>query len=395
MAIPGDLDAGAPIELSVVMPCLNEADTVATCVAKALEGLAAAGVSGEVIVADNGSTDQSVSVAEAAGARVVHVHERGYGAALMGGIAAARGAFVLMADADDSYDFRELPRFLPLLRNGSDLVQGCRLPSGGGIILPGAMPWLHRWLGNPVLSWIAQRWFRTRIHDIYCGMRAFRRDSYQRLSQRCTGMEFATEMIVKASLYGFTIGEVPITLHPDGRVAHPPHLRTFHDGWRTVRFFLLCSPRRLFLWPGAVLGVLGLIGYALAMPGVSVRGATFDAHTLLFASLALLTGYQSVLYGLFAKVFAVSEGLLPPDLTLSRVRAVLSLERGLVIGALLASIGLVLLVKAIWIWFDAGFGHLDYARTMRVVVPGVTLTSLGVQTVLGAFLLSILELRRR
>ena len=388
-------DTSSAVELSVVMPCLNEADTVATCVRKALAGLATAGITGEVIVADNGSTDQSVAAATAAGARVVSVQERGYGAALMGGIAAARGTFVLMGDADDSYDFGEVSRFVPLLRDGYDLVQGCRLPAGGGVIMPGAMPWLHRWLGNPLLSWVARRWFRTSIHDIYCGMRAFRKDSYTRLSQRCTGMEFATEMIVKASLYDLRIGQVPITLHPDGRRSHPPHLRTFRDGWRTIRFFLLCSPRRLFLGPGALLATLGLLGYALAMPAVSIRGATFDAHTLLFASLALLTGYQAVLYGLFAKVFAASEGLLPPDLAVTRIRNLLSLERGLAIGAVLGSLGLLLLAKAILIWLEAGLGRLDYASTMRVVVPGVTLTSLGVQTVLGAFLLSILELRRR
>jgi glycosyltransferase involved in cell wall biosynthesis len=388
-------ESPAVVELSVVMPCLNEADTVATCVRKAREGLASAGIHGEVIVADNGSTDDSMAIAQAAGARVVSVTERGYGAALMGGIAAARGRFVLMGDADDSYDFREVTRFLPRLLGGDDLVQGCRLPSGGGVIEPGAMPWLHRWFGNPALSWVARRWFRTPIHDIYCGMRAFRKESYVRLSQRCTGMEFATEMIVKASLYELRIGEVPITLHPDGRRSHAPHLRTFRDGWRTVRFFLLCSPRRLFFGPGVLLVSLGLVGYALAMPAISLRGATFDAHTLLFASLAVLTGYQGILYGLFAKVFAASEGLLPADPAITRVRRLLSLERGLVAGGLFGALGLLLLLKGIWIWFEAGFGRLDYASTMRVVVPGVTLTSLGVQTILGAFLLSILELRRR
>jgi hypothetical protein len=208
-------------------------------------------------------------------------------------------------------------------------------------------------------------------------------------------MEFATEMIVKASLYGLRISEVPITLHPDGRRSHPPHLRTFGDGWRTVRFFLMCSPRRLFFGPGGLLAAFGVLGYALAMPAVTIRGATFDAHTLLFASLALLIGYQSVLYGLFAKVFAASEGLLPVDPIITRVRRLLSLERGLAAGGLLGIAGVLLLLKGVWMWFEAGFGHLDYARTMRVVVPGVTLTSLGVQTILGAFLLSILELRRR
>jgi glycosyltransferase involved in cell wall biosynthesis len=389
------LEADAPIELTIVLPCLNEAETLATCIRKALGAVHELGIAGEVVVADNGSTDGSVDIALRSGARVVLVKERGYGNALMGGIAAARGRYILMGDADDSYDFGEVPRFIPRLREGDELVQGCRLPAGGGVIEPGAMPWLHRWFGNPALSWLARRWFRTPIHDIYCGMRAFRKDSYTRLSQRCTGMEFATEMIVKASLYDLRIGEVPITLHPDGRRSHAPHLRTFRDGWRTVRFFLLCSPRRLFFGPGGLLMTLGLLGYALAMPAVSVRGATFDAHTLLFASLALLTGYQGILYGLFAKVFAASEGLLPADPMVTRMRALLSLERALIAGALLGAAGVILLLKAVLIWLEAGFGRLDYASTMRVVVPGVTLTSLSVQTILGAFLLSILELRRR
>jgi glycosyltransferase involved in cell wall biosynthesis len=383
------------VEFSVVMPCLNEADTVGICVRKALDGLAQAGVTGEVVVADNGSSDGSPDVARAAGARVVPAAERGYGAALMAGISAARGQFVLMGDADDSYDFRELPKFLPFLREGGDLVQGCRLPSGGGTILPGAMPPLHRWFGNPALSLIASRWFRAPVHDIYCGMRAFRRESQLRLLQRCTGMEFATEMIVKATMMRMAIGEVPITLHPDGRRAHAPHLRTFRDGWRTIRFFLLCSPRRLFLWPGALFAALGVIGYALALPGVTLGSATFDAHTLLFASLALLTGYQCVLYGLFAKVFAVSEGLLPPDARLQRLRTILSTEKGLAAGALVCVAGSVLLGRAVLTWLEAGFGRLDYASTMRIVVPGITLMSLGVQTVFAAFLLGVMELRRR
>ena len=389
MATPAD------IKLSVVMPCLNEADTVGVCVAKALVGLTRAGITGEVVVADNGSSDQSREIAEGAGARVVSVAERGYGAALMAGIAAARGEFVLMGDADDSYDFQELPTFLPLLSEGCDLVQGCRLPSGGGVIRPGAMPSLHRWFGNPALSFIANRWFRAPVHDIYCGMRAFRRESQQHLQQRCTGMEFATEMIVKATLMGQRIGEVPITLHPDGRRSHPPHLRTFRDGWKTLRFFLLCSPRRLFLWPGALFILFGLIGYTLAIPGITLDGATFDAHTLLFASLALLTGYQCVLYGLFAKVFAVGEGLLPPDARLKRLRSFLSTEAGLVVGAVACLVGSALLGRAVVAWAEVGFGRLNYASTMRIVVPGITLFSMGVQTMFAAFLLGVMELRRR
>ena len=278
------------------MPCLNEADTVATCIGKARRALDEAGMRGEILVADNGSTDGSVALAEAAGARVVHVAERGYGAALMGGIAAARGRYVIMGDADDSYDFLELPRLVAKLREGNDLVQGCRLPSGGGRVLPGAMPPLHYWLGNPLFSMLARSWFGSPVRDVYCGLRGFRREFQASLGQRCTGMEFATEMVLKAALARGAIAEVPITLHPDGRRSHPPHLQTFRDGWRTLRLLLLYSPRSVFLLPGVALLVLGLVGYAIALPGVQIGRITFDAHTLLFASLALIVGMQSVLF---------------------------------------------------------------------------------------------------
>ena len=256
------------IELSIVIPCLNEADTLAECVEKAQRTINENRIAGEVIVADNGSTDGSQDIATRLGARIVHVPERGYGSALMGGIAAARGRFILMGDADGSYDFEEIPRFLAKLREGYDLVQGCRLPSGGGKVMPGAMPALHRWFGNPVFSMLAQRWFHSPIQDIYCGMRGFRKSHYDRLDQRCTGMEFATEMIIKSSLLGCKAAQVPITLHPDGRKVHAPHLKTFRDGWRTLRFFLLCTPRRLFLVPGVVLDPSGHSWHAvLALPG--------------------------------------------------------------------------------------------------------------------------------
>src|SRR6478735_3632412 len=277
-----------PLEVSVVMPCLNEADTVGTCVEKAVRALRESGIAGEVIVADNGSTDGSQRLAESEGARVVHVPRRGYGSALIGGIEAARGRYIIMGDADDSYDFLEIPKFVKKLRDGYDVIQGCRLPSGGGRILPGAMPFLHRWWGNPMFSFLARKWFRAPIHDVYCGLRGFTKAHFEKLDQRCTGMEFATEMIIKSSLYSARIAEVPITLHPDGRKAHAPHLRTFRDGWRTLRFFLIFSPRWLFLVPGCCLVLLGVLGYALALPGVKFGAVTFDAHTLLFASLAIL-----------------------------------------------------------------------------------------------------------
>src|SRR5262249_26613674 len=300
-------------ELSIVIPCLNEAETIGTCIEKAQRALRDYGISGEVVVADNGSTDGSQAIASRLGAQVVFASERGYGSALMTGIAAARGEHVLMGDADDSYDFGEAPRFLKKLREGYDLVQGCRLESGGGTILPGAMPFLHRWVGNPLFSHLARRWFRAPIQDIHCGLRAFRKSLIREIELRCTGMEFASEMIIKATLRGARIGEIPITLRKDGRVSRSRHLRTFRDGWRHLRFFLLFSPRRLFLIPGELLIVLGLAGYAVAMPRLSFGGVIFDVHTLLFASLAIICGYQSILFAVFTKVFAITEGILPPD----------------------------------------------------------------------------------
>jgi hypothetical protein len=300
-----------------------------------------------------------------------------------------------MGDADDSYDFLEVPRFVEGLRKGADLVQGCRLPWGGGTVLPGAMPPLHRWLGNPLFTLMARRMFGVPIHDAYCGMRGFSRECYERLKLRCTGMEFAIEMLVKASLRGERIEEVPITLHPDKRTSHGPHLRTFRDGWRTVRFFLLHSPRWLFLIPGGVLMALGCLGYALALPGISLFGVRLDAHTLLVSSLAILLGYQSILFAVLAKTFGITEGLLPDDPRVRRFFDVVYLERGLVASGGATLLGLALLGGALLQWSEAGFGNLDYARTMRWVVPGVTLSALGFQTLLSSFMVSLLGMSRR
>jgi len=389
-------DSGADQpEVSVVMPCLNEADTLATCIVKAHRAFAEHGIEGEVVIADNGSTDGSQDIARNHGARVVPVAARGYGNALMGGIAAARGRFVIMGDADDSYDFLEVPRFVQKLRQGYDLVQGCRLPSGGGAVLPGAMPFLHRWWGNPMFSLLVRRWFRASIHDVYCGLRGFTKSFYQSLDQRCTGMEFATEMIIKASLSEARVAEVPVTLHPDGRKAHAPHLRTFRDGWRTLRFFLMYCPRWLFLIPGCVLMALGVFGYAVALPGVRIRGVAFDAHTLLFASLAILCGYQAVIFHILAKTFAIGEGLLPEDAAMTRLFRTITFERGLLAAVAALVVGMSLLLLAVNQWRVVDFQALDYARTMRVVVPGVTATALGFQTVMSSFLVSLLGMRRR
>jgi len=382
------------VELSVVMPCLNEADTLETCIRKAQQAIEAHQLSAEIVIADNGSTDGSQEIARRCGARVVPVERKGYGSALMGGIAAANGRFVIMGDCDDSYDFLEIPKFVEKLREGNALVQGCRLPSGGGTVLPGAMPLLHRWWGNPMFSWMARTWFKAPIHDVYCGLRGFTKAFYLRMDQRCTGMEFATEMILKASLFEEKIAEVPITLHPDGRKSHPPHLKTFRDGWRTLRFFLMYSPRWLFVGPGLFLVLLGVLGYALALPGITLGPATLDVHTLVYASLALLLGHQALWFAIFTKVFAISEGMMPPDKRLSALFRLFPLERGLFAGALSFVVGVGLLFFAFNYWRQSGFGHLDYARTMRWVVPGSTLTALGMQTILSSFFVSILGMRR-
>jgi glycosyltransferase involved in cell wall biosynthesis len=383
------------IEVSVVIPCLNEEDTLAICIEKARQALREHHIAGEIVVADNGSTDLSRTIAERQGARIIMVKEPGYGSALMGGIAMATGRFVIMADADDSYDFLEIPKIIEKLREGFDLVQGCRLPAGGGSVRPGAMPFLHRWVGNPFFSFLVRQWFHAPIHDVYCGLRGFTKAMYERLDQRCTGMEFATEMIIKASLRGEKIAEVPITLHLAGRRSHPPHLKTFRDGWRTFRYFLMCSPRWLFLVPSSAFIAFGLLGYLVAMPGLSIGHSTFDAHTLLFASLAILCGYQWILFAIFAKTFAITEGFLPPDRHLERFFELVTLEKGLVVAALAVLVGGGLLLAAIRQWWLTGFGTLDYAHTMRFVVPGATLVALGFQTAFSSFFVSILGMRRR
>jgi glycosyltransferase involved in cell wall biosynthesis len=390
------LSEAAEIELSIVMPCLNESDTLAICLEKAQRSLAENNIVGEIIVADNGSTDASPDIARRLGARVVKVEEKGYGSALMGGIAAARGRYVIMGDADDSYDFLEIPKFVEKLREGFDLVQGCRLPGGGGRVLPGAMPFLHRWWGNPMFSALARIWFYVPINDIYCGLRGFTKAHYDSLQLQCTGMEFATEMIIKSSLYNRSIAEVPITLHPDGRKKHPPHLRTFRDGWRTLRFFLLYTPKWVFYVPGRVLILLGIIGYVLALPGMNLWGRIhFDIHTLLFSSLLITCGYQAILFAILTKTFAINEKMVPEDKRLTRFYQILDLEKGLMISFLMVLIGLALLGFVVNEWRLADFGRLDYAYTMRFAIPGVTLASLGFESFLFSFFASILGINRR
>ena len=367
-------------EVSVVIPCLNEADTLGTCLDKARHSLSMAGVRHEIIVADNGSTDDSVHIAESRGARVVTVPERGYGSALMGGIGAAKGPFVIMGDADDSYDFLECPKFAERLRAGADIVQGCRLPSGGGTVASGAMPWTHRWIGNPMFSFLARRWFGAPIHDVYCGLRGFTRASYERLRLKCTGMEFATEMIIKSALQGLRFAEVPITLHPDGRKAHTPHLKTVRDGWRTLRLLLMCSPNWLFILPGFTLMGAGGLGFFMALSGERLGAISLDVHTLLFSSALFQCGYMAVAFSFIIKSIAFKEGLRKAPPSPRFLYGWFRLERGLLAGLLMAVAGLGIMLSMFWSWAEGGFGYLDYPHSMRVAIPGVTLLALGVQT---------------
>jgi len=387
---PKELDA---VELSVVMPCLNEAETLGTCIRKAQRALQEAGIPGEIIVADNGSSDGSVEIAQHLGARVVDVKARGYGNALMGGIATAAGKYVLMGDADDSYDFGHIPRFLEQLRAGADLVMGNRFRGG---IQDNAMPPLHRYFGNPALSRLGRLFFRSRaIGDFYCGLRAFRKDAYDKMSLRTTGMEFATEMAVKATLLGLNVVEVPTTLSPDGR-SRPPHLRTWRDGWRTLRFFLLYSPRWLFLYPGLALMLLGTIVGVWILPAPRAVGhATLDVHTLLYAAAFVLLGFQAIAFAVFTKLFAISEGLLPADPLLDKLFGYITLEVGLLVGAALIVMGLGSSIYAVGFWEARHFGPLDYPYTMRMVIPAVLSLILGAQTVFASFFLSVLGMRRR
>jgi hypothetical protein len=345
-----------------------------------------------VVVADNGSTDGSRELAAAAGARVVDVAPRGYGAALLGGIAAARGRFVIMGDADDSYDFTALGPFLAKLREGCDLVMGDRFAGG---ISAGAMPPLHRYLGNPVLSFLGRLLFRSPCRDFHCGLRGFRRDAILALDLRTTGMEFASEMVVKATLHGLAVTEVPTTLSVDGR-SQPPKLRTWRDGWRHLRFLLLYSPRWLFLYPGVALMALGAALAAWLLPGPRRLGAVeLDVHTLLYATTAVVVGFQAVTFALFTKVFAISEGLLPDDPRLRRVARLTSLEVGLVAGAALLAAGVAGSLYAFEVWGSGNFGHLDPRRMLRIVIPSVGAVTLGAEAILASFFLSVLRLRRR
>lgn len=387
MAVP----SADGLEVSVVMPCLNESESIGVCIQRAKEGLFGANVTGEVIIADNGSTDGSQDIARSLGARVVDVPRKGYGAALMGGFQAAAGVFIVMGDADASYDFSSLAPFIERLRAGDDLVMGNRFKGG---VEPGAMPFLNRYLGNPVLSFIGRLFFPSKIGDFHCGLRAFRREILPRLDLQSDGMEFASEMVVKATLNGLNVSEVPTTLSPALR-SRKPHLRPWRDGWRHLRFLLLFSPRWLFFYPGAILMLIGLVTTVALLPGeVELFGAHLDVHTMVYASALTVVGYQAMLFAMFARIYAASVGFLPAKPWLADRMDRLSLEAGLAVGGVLVFASVVLSVIAVSIWGGTGFQGLDYRETLRIVIPASTLLMLGVQTILASFFVSILAIER-
>ncbi len=380
--------ARAELELTILMPCLNEAETLACCIAKARGFLERTGIAGEVLIADNGSNDGSPAIAEAAGARVVTVAEKGYGAALSGGIAAARGRYVIMGDADDSYDFSRLDGFVAELRQGAALVMGNRFRGG---IAPGAMPWHHRYIGNPVLSFLGKLFFRTAASDFHCGLRGFERAAIGGLELRTTGMEFASEMLVKATLTGLRVSEVPTTLAPDGR-SRPPHLRSFRDGWRHLRFLLLFSPKWLFLYPGYALLALGLFLGALLFRG-PLRlspGIELDIHTFLMAAMFILVGLQSVTFAIIGRRFASQYGFIPRSATFAGVLEALTLERLLAVAGGLVAVGIMALLWGLGQWADRGFGALNPSTTMRAMILAMTTLVAGLQLAMAAFLSSMI-----
>lgn len=379
-------------ELTILMPCLNEAETIAGCVDQAKAYLRHSAIDGEVLVSDNGSTDGSQSIAEAHGARVVDVSHRGggYGSGLMGGILAARGRYVIMGDSDGSYDFSDLDGYVEKLREGADLVMGNRFQGG---IKEGAMPFLHKHLGNPVLTWFGQLFFGSPVGDFNCGLRGMRRSAITDLGLQTIGMEFASEMVVKATFRGLKIDEVPTTLSPDGR-SRPPHLKSWRDGWRVLRFLLLYSPQWLFLHPGLALVAAGLVIMSIVLPGPLLLGSVvFDVHTLVVAMGAILVGSQMALFFVLAKQYAGNEGLLPEGERFSGYRRWVSLEKAIVAGLIFIILGTVLLGWAVFLWAGSDFGDLDYSWMMRLVVPSVTMIALGFQVMFAGFFASILDIR--
>jgi len=379
------------IELSVVMPCLNEAETLAVCIKKAQSFFEREGISGEVVIADNGSTDGSQEIASQLNARVINVPEKGYGSALIGGINAAEGTYVMMGDADNSYDFSNMMPYVLKLREGYDLVMGNRFKGG---IKKGAMPFIHRYLGNPVLSFIGRLFFNAKIGDFHCGLRGFSKEAFYKMELKTTGMEFASEMIVKSSLKNLKIAEVPTILSPDGRT-RPPHLNTWRDGWRHLRFLVLYSPKWLFFIPGMLLMILGLVASAfLIMSPITIGAVTFDVHTLLFTAGSVLIGFQFMLFYGLTKVFTVENELLPKSSKYDKLFQLINLEKGLIIGLLLVIFGVVLSGFAYSNWKELNFGDINNSNTLRIVIPAITSMLLGVQVILFSLFFSILGLKK-
>jgi glycosyltransferase involved in cell wall biosynthesis len=390
--VSGDAAALAELELTILMPCLNEAETIAACVDKARAFLAASGIAGEVLVADNGSTDASQAIALRHGARVVQVGERGYGAALIGGIAESRGRFVIMGDADDSYDFAALQPFVDRLRGGADVVMGNRFRGG---IAPGAMPALHRYLGNPALSFLGRLFFGVRAGDFHCGLRGFDRDRLRALDLRTTGMEFASEMVVRAALAGYRIDEVATTLKPDGRTRRP-HLRPWRDGWRHLRFLLIYSPRWLFLYPGLALLLAGVFGVAILLPGpIRIGGIGFDLVTLMMACLATLVGSQSVMFAIIARKYAAVRGLVPPSAKHGALLSGITLERVLLVALAAGLAGVIGVLYCVWAWVDHGFGAIEYRTILRIAMVSSTAVAAALQLAFTAFLSGVMDVGTR
>jgi glycosyltransferase involved in cell wall biosynthesis len=381
------------IELSIVMPCLNEAETLAICITKANNWLVQNNVIGEVVIGDNGSNDGSQKIATDLGARVINVPSKGYGSALMGAIEASYGKYVIMGDSDDSYDFGNLTLFVQELRNGYDLVMGNRFKGG---VAKGAMPFLHRYLGNPVLSFIGRLFFGSKARDFHCGLRGFRQDIVSVLNLRTTGMEFASEMVVKATIFNLKITEVATTLSPDGR-SRPPHLRTWRDGWRHLRFLLIYSPRWLFLIPGVFLMLFGFILSVLIIqkPFEIIGNINLDTNTLLYAGAFMIVGFQAFIFGIFTRAYAVQAGFLPQNDQLIKWLDIVSLEKGLIAGLIIFFAGIFGTIHSLTLWNEVHFGRLDYPSILRIVIPSVVAIILGLQTILSSFFISVLNVNKK
>ena len=380
------------LELSIVMPCLNEAETLATCIIKAKRFLDEHHVNGEILIADNGSNDGSIKIAEQLNVKVIHVQPKGYGNALKAGISAASGQYIIMGDADDSYDFSALKPFLEKLREGFDLVMGNRFDGG---IKNGAMPFLHRYLGNPVLSFIGRLFFKAKINDFHCGLRGFSKSAFLKMNLKTGGMEFASEMIVKSQLNHLNITEVPTILYKDGR-SRPPHLNTWRDGWRHLRFLLLYSPKWLFFYPSLILMLLGFIAsIVLIIEPLVLKTIKFDVHTLLYTASMALIGFQFFTFYALTKVFAVENGLLPKSSRYDKLFKYLNLEKGLILGLLLLVVGGALSFRGLSVWESLNFGNLDPSNTLRLFIPAVFTILLGVQVILFSLFFSILGLNKK